>query len=325
MRKLTIAAERWPIAGSFTISRGSKTHAEVVVATIEEDGCIGRGESVPYRRYGETVDGVLAALEAARCAIEAGAGRSDVPKLVEPRAGRNALDCALWDLESRRTGVPVWQRCGLPAPQPVVTAFTLSLDEPAAMAAAARACQRPLLKLKLGRDGDRERLAAVRAAVPGARLIIDANEGWSTAELPSLLRACAEAGVELVEQPLPAADDAALARLQRPVAVCADESAHDAASLPQLLGRYDAVNVKLDKTGGLTPALQFAAAARAHGLLLMVGCMVSTSLSMAPASLLAGGARWVDLDGPLLLQQDRVPGLRYEGSLLQPAPAGFWG
>ncbi|MBM4060162.1 MAG: dipeptide epimerase [Planctomycetes bacterium] len=328
MRRLTVTAERWPIAGGFTIARGSKTHAEVVVVTLEQDGCLGRGECVPYPRYGESVDGVLAALAAARNAIEAGAERAEVPGLLGPRAARNALDCALWDLESRRSGVPVWRRCGLPAPVPVVTAFTLSLGVPEAMAtaaAAAVAAGRPLLKLKLGRDGDRERLAAVRAAAPRARLIVDANEGWAPESLPGMLAACAEVGVELVEQPLPAAADEALRGLCRPVPVCADESAHDAAGLAALLGCYDAVNVKLDKTGGLTPALDFAAAARKRGLSVMVGCMVATSLAMAPAQLLAGGAVVADLDGPLLLEKDRQPGIRYEGGTMFPAPRELWG
>lgn len=326
MRTLSIATERWPIAGGFTISRGSKTHAEVLVVSLHQDGLTGRGECVPYRRYDETVEGVSAALEAARPAIEAGAERDEIPRLLQPRAARNALDCALWDLQAKLTGVPAWKRCGQPPPQPVITAFTLSLDTPEAMAAAAvRAGDRPLLKLKLGRDGDRARLRAIRAAVPRARLIVDANEGWAPAELPELLAACADAGVELVEQPLPAAADGWLADLHRPVPVCADESAHDVHSLPRLLGRYDAVNLKLDKTGGLTPALQFAAAARDAGLGLMVGCMVSTSLSMAPAMLLASGAQFVDLDGPLLLQRDRQPGLRYDGSLMHPPPRELWG
>lgn len=326
MVTLDIAVERWPIAGSFTISRGSKTHAEVVVVTLQEGGSAGRGECVPYRRYGETVDGVVAALEAARAAIEAGAGFADVGNLLAPRAARNAVDCALWDLQSKRTGVPVWQRLGLPPPRPLVTAYTLSLDRAEAMAAAAaRASDRPLLKLKLGADGDRARLLAVRRAAPAARLIVDANEGWSSDELPDLLACCAETGVELVEQPLPATADAALLGLPRPVPICADESAHDASGLAALLGRYDAVNLKLDKTGGLTPALEFAAAAKAHGLRLMVGCMVSTSLAMAPAMLLGGTADFVDLDGPLLLQQDRQPGIRYDGSIMHPPPRELWG
>ena len=325
-RRLDIAVERWPIAGTFTIARGSKTAAEVVVVTLSEGEHQGRGECVPYKRYDETPAGVVQALEAARGPIEAGAGRAAVARLLQPRAARNALDCALWDLEAKATGVPVWQRCGVALPQPVVTAYTLSLDTPDAMAAAARrAHDRPLLKLKLGRDGDRQRLLAVRAARPDARLLVDANEGWTAAVLPALLAACAEVSVELVEQPLPAADDAALAGIHRAVPVCADESAHDRQGLPQLLGRYDAVNVKLDKTGGLTEALAFAIAARAAGLDVMVGCMVATSLAMAPAMLLAGMAKWVDLDGPLLLQQDRVPGIRYDGAQMQPPPRELWG
>lgn len=326
MRTLTVTTERWPIAGAFTISRGSKTHAEVVVVELHENGRTGRGECVPYKRYDETVDGVLAALAGARAAIENGAERGDVPRLLAPRAARNALDCALWDLESKRSGVPVFARAGLPAPVPCTTAFTLSLDTPESMAAAAaRAADRPLLKLKLGREGDRERLRAVRAAAPRARLVVDANEGWSAAELPGLLEACASVGVELVEQPLPAGDDGALRGLRRAVPVCADESAHDAEGLERLLGLYDAVNVKLDKTGGLSGAIAFADAARGRGLDVMVGCMVATSLAMAPAQLLASRSRWVDLDGPLLLQRDRSPGIRFEGSTMWPAPRELWG
>jgi L-alanine-DL-glutamate epimerase-like enolase superfamily enzyme len=326
MLTLTVASESWPIAGSFTISRGSKTAAEVVVVTLEQDGATGRGECVPYPRYRETVPGVIAALEAARPAIEAGCGRADVPRLVAPHAARNALDCALWDLEAKLAGRPVWQLAGLAEPRPLITAFTLSLDTPEAMArAAAAAAHRPLLKLKLGRDGDAERLAAIRAAAPRSRLIVDANEGWSAEGLPALLEACAAAGVELVEQPLPAGHDEALRGLKRAVTICADESAHGRDSLQELAGKYDAINVKLDKTGGLTEALALAAAARHQGFRLMVGCMLATSLAMAPAMLVAQAAQVVDLDGPLLLKDDRDPGLRYDGSLMLPPPPALWG
>jgi L-alanine-DL-glutamate epimerase-like enolase superfamily enzyme len=323
---LTVERESWPIAGSFTISRGSKTAADVVTVTLTGDGVSGRGECVPYARYNETVDGVVAALEAARGAIEGGLTREDVPKHIAPKAARNALDCALWDLEAKRTGKPVWQLAGLPEPKPVITAYTLSLDTPEAMGeAAARASERPLLKLKLGREGDEARLIAIRRNAPKARLIVDANEGWSIEILPRMLAACAEAGVELVEQPLPAADDGALSGLKRAVTVCADESAHGLDGLPALAGKYDAINIKLDKTGGLTPAIALARAAQAQGMTVMIGCMLATSLAMAPAMLLTPLARVVDLDGPLLLKDDRVPGIRFEGNLMHPPPPALWG
>ncbi|MBM3519737.1 MAG: dipeptide epimerase [Alphaproteobacteria bacterium] len=326
MRSLAVGIESWPIAGRFTIARGSKTVADVVTVTLREAGHEGRGECVPYPRYGETVEAVASALEMARPAIEAGASRQEVARLLAPRAARNALDCALWDLEAKQTGVPVWQRAGLSTPQPLVTAFTISLAAPQEMAeAAARAAERPLLKLKLGGPGDAERLRLVRAAAPASRLIVDANEGWSPDELASMLAACAEAGVELVEQPLPAGNDGGLAAIARPVPVCADESAHDADQLASLAGKYDAINIKLDKTGGLTDALALARAARAMGFRIMTGCMLATSLAMAPAMLMAQLADVVDLDGPLLLARDREPGIVYEGSLMRPPAARLWG
>ena len=326
MRTLAVAHESWPIAGSFTISRGSKTAADVVTVTLTEDGAVGRGECVPYPRYDETVAGVLAALEVARDEIESGCGRGDVARLLTPRAARNALDCALWDLESKKSGTPVWQMAGLDEPISLMTAFTLSLDTPAAMAeAAAKAATRPLLKLKLGRDGDAERLKLIRRAAPLSRLIVDANEGWTPQTLAAMLDACAEARVELVEQPLPAGNDEALRGLERGVAICADESAHDRAHLDKLLGKYDAINIKLDKTGGLTEALALAQAAKSSGLKIMTGCMLATSLAMAPAMLVAQLGGIVDLDGPLLLQKDRVPGIAFDGSLMRPAPRSLWG
>ena len=326
MPKLTLAHERWPIAGSFTISRGSKTHADVVTVTIEEAGHAGRGECVPYGRYNETVEATLAALEHARPAIEAGLTRDQVAAHVAPLSGRNALDCALWDLEAKCKGTTVWRLAGLAEPKPIATAYTLSLDTPEKMAAAAAtASTRPLLKLKLGREGDAERLRLIRAAAPNTRLIIDANEGWSPEILPRMLAVCAECGVELVEQPLPASDDEALRRIARPVAVCADESAHDSHSLEALRGKYDAVNIKLDKTGGLTEALVMRDAARAMGFQVMVGCMLATSLAMAPAFLVAQGAEIADLDGPLLLQRDREPGIEFTGSLMHAPKPELWG
>jgi len=324
--RLTIAEERWPIAGSFTISRGSKTEAHVVTVTLEDEGHVGRGECVPYPRYEETVPQVMAALEAVRSRIEAGIARDDVPSILGPHAARNALDCALWDLAARKAGKPVWQLAGLPEPKPAITAYTLSLDTPEAMGeAAAKAAQRPLLKLKLGREGDAERLKLIRRNAPDSRLIVDANEGWTPDTLAPMLAACAEAGVELVEQPLPAGDDEALRAVSRTVTVCADESAHGLDTLDQLVGKYDAINIKLDKTGGLTPAIALARAARERDLRIMVGCMLATSLAMAPAFLLTPLAEVIDLDGPLLLKHDRDPAIRFDGSLMQPPPRDLWG
>ncbi len=326
MRSLHVAVERFPIAGKFVISRGAKTEAVVVVASIEEARARGRGECTPYARYGETVETVCAEIESVRAAIEAGADRPALQALLPPGAARNALDCALWDLAAKSGGVPVYALAGLPRPAPATTAFTISVASPEEMAAAAaRASWRPLLKIKLAGAGDAARIAAVRAAAPQATLVIDANEAWTEAELPFLLEACARAGVALVEQPLPAGRDAALARIERIIPICADESAHAREGLADLADRYDAVNLKLDKTGGLTEMLAMAAAAEAAGFALFIGCMVATSLAMAPALLLAGRASFVDLDGPLLLARDRPDGLVFEGSVIQPASPALWG
>jgi len=325
-RDLTAGVERFPIRGGFTISRGAKHEARVVVATISDGAHRGRGECVPYARYGESVEGVAKAIEACAPAIAAGLDRAGLQALLPPGAARNALDCALWDLEAKISRQSAAERAGVAPLHAVETAFTISLGPPEEMAARAREAARyPLLKLKLGGDGDEARLAAIRDAVPKARLIADANEAWRTSDLERLLAAAKAAGVELIEQPLPAGDDAALAHIARIVPVCADESVHDRASLSGLPARYDAVNIKLDKTGGLTEALATAAEARTLGLKVMVGCMVATSLAMAPALLLARGADWVDLDGPLLLERDRVPGLAYTSGTVMPAPAALWG
>ncbi len=324
--RLSVTAERWPIAGSFTISRGAKTEAEVVVATLADGEHAGRGECVPYARYGETVDGVIAAIARLAPAVANGLDRNDLAASLPAGAARNALDCAFWDLAAKRSGTPAHVLAGLPQPNPLVTAYTISLAAPEIMAdAAAAAAARPLLKVKLGGPGDPARIAAVRTAAPDSALIVDANEGWTAANLMDNLAACAEAGVRLIEQPLPARDDAALASCPHAVPICADESVHDRASLAGLRGRYDAVNIKLDKTGGLTEALAVAAAARSLGFDLMVGCMVSTSLAIAPALLVAQGARYVDLDGPLLLARDRPDGLRFDGSIVHPASPALWG
>ena len=323
---LSARIEHWPIAGSFTISRGAKTEAVTVVAEVSRGGHGGRGECVPYPRYGETPEATLAALQAMQEPLARGLDRRTLQAVMPPGAARNALDCALVDLEAKSCGKRVWELFGRPAPKACVTAYTISLGTPETMAAAtAKAAQRPLLKIKLGGDGDGRRIAAVRQAAPDSELIVDANEAWTPDNLEQNLRHCADAGVTLVEQPLPAGRDEALQRIRRPIAVCADESVHDRASLEGLRERYDAVNIKLDKTGGLTEALAMADAAQALGFQIMVGCMVATSLAMAPAMLLAPVARFVDLDGPLLLARDRDGGLRYDGSLVYPPEAALWG
>ncbi|MEE9280354.1 MAG: N-acetyl-D-Glu racemase DgcA, partial [Myxococcota bacterium] len=285
MRSLSARAESWPIAGTFAISRGSKTEARVVVAELREGSARGRGECVPYARYGETIEGVLELIEDLRTELERGLDRNGLAERLPAGAARNAVDCALWDLEAKRTGRRVWELAGVPEPGPLVTAYTISFDTPEAMAEAARsASDRPLLKLKLGGNTDRERVGAVRAAAPNARLVVDANEAWSLARLRELGPALAELGVELIEQPLPASEDSSLGQLSCPVPLCADESVHDSATLEPLRGRYDLINVKLDKTGGLTEALELAAAAQSKGMGIVVGCMVGTSLGMAPAT-----------------------------------------
>jgi L-alanine-DL-glutamate epimerase-like enolase superfamily enzyme len=327
---LALAAESRPIAGSFTISRSTKTEAVVVIAELGDGKARGRGECVPYARYGESVESVMTQIKAIEPLLAAGLDRRALQAAMPPGAARNALDCAFWDLEAKRSGRPVHELAGLPAPHALTTAFTISLGAPAAMAeAAAKVATRALLKVKLGGDsdqgGDVVRVVAVRAAAPKATLIVDANEGWDEQNLVANLAACAAAGVVLVEQPLPDGRDQMLARIKRPIPVCADESAHDRASLPGLAGKYDAVNIKLDKTGGLTEALAMAGEAERAGLTIMAGCMVATSLAMAPAMLLAQTARYVDLDGPLLLAKDRPDGLRYEGSLVYPPVAALWG
>jgi L-Ala-D/L-Glu epimerase len=318
--------ERWPIAGRFAISRGAKTEAVTVVAEVRHDGRIGRGECVPYPRYGETPEQTLATLKSMQGRVAQGLDRQALRAAMQAGAARNALDCALLDLEAKTAGQRVWNLLGRPTPRACTTAYTISLDAPEAMAAAtARAAHRPLLKIKLGGDGDGDRIAAVRRAAPESELIVDANEAWTLDNLAQRLAECAKAGVTLVEQPLPAGQDQALARIRRPLAICADESVHDRNSLQGLRERYDAVNIKLDKTGGLTEALAMADAAQALGFEIMVGCMVATSLAMAPAMLLAHAARFVDLDGPLLLARDRDGGLRYDGSLVYPPDAELWG
>jgi L-alanine-DL-glutamate epimerase-like enolase superfamily enzyme len=325
--ELSVRIERWPIAGAFAISRGSKTEAVVVVVELSDGTHRGRGESVPYARYGETPDGIVAAIDGLRPALRRGLDRAALQGAMTAGAARNALDCAYWDVNAKQTGRPAYELAGIRAPAPLTTAYTISLSPAAEMAAAAeRAAWRPLLKVKLGGGGDdRERITAVRRAAPQAEIIVDANEGWDADNFEQNLAACADVGITLIEQPLPEGRDDALARIKRPIPVCADESVHGRASLDALAGKYDAVNIKLDKAGGLTEALALAAEAERRGFTIMVGCMVATSLAMAPAMLVAQRARLVDLDGPLLLAKDRSDGLRYDGSLIYPPEPALWG
>jgi L-alanine-DL-glutamate epimerase-like enolase superfamily enzyme len=325
-RVLSVTAERFPIAGTFTISRGSKTEAEVVTCTISEGAFVGRGECVPYRRYGESVESVLAQIERVAEDIAAGLDRQGLLAAMPAGAARNAVDCALWDLEAKASGRSVAEIVCREAPAPLQTAFTLSLGSADAMGAQARQnAHRPLLKIKLGTDGDIERMEAVCEAAPHARIIVDANEGWTAETIARNIDAAARLGIALIEQPLAAGDDVLLRDLPHAVPICADESVHETKDLHKLVGLYDAINIKLDKAGGLTAAIELRNQARALGFQIMVGCMVGTSLAMAPAVLLAQGAEFVDLDGPLLLAQDRKPGLAYSGSLVSPPIAALWG
>ncbi|CCM75854.1 N-acetyl-D-Glu racemase DgcA [Rhizobium mesoamericanum] len=325
-RSLEIQTESFPILGAFTISRGAKTSADVILCTIREHGIVGQGECVPYRRYGETVESVAAQIEAARPLIEASLTRQELQRAMPPGAARNAVDCALWDLEAKSSGNSVIKDLGLTKPKPLTTAFTISLGEPDVMAGQARAnADRALLKIKVGTGDDERRIRAVREAAPNAAIILDANEGWPEETLEHHLRIAAEMRIALVEQPLPAGKDDLLAEIRRPVLVCADESVHHTGDLASLRDRYDAINIKLDKTGGLTEALAMKKEAQRLDFKIMVGCMVGTSLAMAPAVLLAQDAEFVDLDGPLLLARDREGGLRYAASLVWPPETTLWG
>jgi len=325
-RSLVAYQESWPIRGSFRISRGAKTSADVVVVEISDGDHTGRGECVPYPRYGESPSTVLDEISTIREQIGHGATRLDILSLMPSGAARNAVDCALWDLEAKQTGRSVADLAGISEAGPLITAFTLSLDSPEKMAAAALLnAHRPLIKLKLGGEGDIERVTAVRKAAPKSRLIVDANEAWDFEMMESYFPAMADLGVELIEQPLPAGQDAGLSDLVRPVPICADESCHDTSTLDEVAANYDYINIKLDKTGGLTEALQMAEAARDFGLGIMVGCMLGTSLGMAPAMLLGGLARFVDLDGPLLLEKDRPNGIHFDESVMHPSTHALWG
>ncbi|MGE4221018.1 MAG: N-acetyl-D-Glu racemase DgcA [Alphaproteobacteria bacterium] len=326
MIRLAARAESWPLAKAFSISRGRRTETELVVCEVSDGTHTGRGECMANIRYGETQAGVVAELEALAPALAGGLDRLALQHRMPAGAARNALDCALWDLEAKQAGRPVWALAGLPRPEPLQTVYTLSVDTPERMAEAAAAeAARPVLKMKLTGDGDLERVAAVRQAAPDARLVVDANEAWTPEMVGRFATALKALGVQMIEQPLPADADAALAGYPHPLPFCADESCHTATDVERLRDRYEMLNIKLDKTGGLTEALRLRAAALAAGMQVMVGCMVATSLSMAPAFLVAQGAAVVDLDGPLLLGRDRPHGLRYDGSTVHPPEAALWG
>ncbi|MDW4498607.1 N-acetyl-D-Glu racemase DgcA [Sulfitobacter sp. D35] len=319
---IEVSRDTFPLAQVFTISRGSRTEAQVLTVRVSDGGVTGWGECVPYARYGETLESVTAQIEGLGGAVT----RETLGGLLPAGAARNAVDCALWDLAANRAGKRAWEIAGLDAPGPVITAYTLSLDTPEAMRAQAeKNAARPLLKIKLGTPDDMPRLEAVRAGAPEARIIVDANEGWSADVYADLAPHLLRLGVDLVEQPLPAGEDEALRGLERPVPVCADESCHDRESLAGLKGKYDVVNIKLDKTGGLTEALALRDAAQRQGYGVMVGCMVGSSLAMAPAVLVAQGARIVDLDGPLLLAEDRDHALTFDDQGIHPPTAALWG
>ena len=326
MLQLRVREERWPIRGVFRISRGARTEATVVVVEVTDGTFTGRGECVPYPRYAETVGGVISLAQQIGATMGPESERWRLRRDWPAGAARNAVDAALWDLETKRAGVRAWQLAAVSEPAPLLTAYTISLDEPAAMGRAAAAeAHRPLLKLKLDGVGDLVRVRAVHEAAPGARIIVDANEAWTRTQYETLVPALADLGVELIEQPFAAGRDGELRTLARPIPVAADESCHTAEDVSLLADRYDVVNVKLDKTGGLTEALRVMAAAREAGLGVMVGCMVGTSLGIAPATLLGGAAQYVDLDAPLLLERDRDEGLKYEGSVLYPPAPELWG
>jgi len=319
--RITVQPETFQLAQVFTISRGSRSQAEVLTVRIEKDGLIGWGECVPYARYGESLASVTEQIEAL-----GDISHGELAEALPAGAARNALDCAFWDLQAKTSGVPVAQRIGLQKLQPQITAYTLSLDSPEAMERQAKLnAHRPLLKIKLGTPDDMPRLEAVRRGAPKARIIVDANEGWSAEVYSDLAPHLLRLGVELVEQPLPASEDDALLGLARPLPICADESCHDRSSLPHMRGKYDYANIKLDKTGGLTEALALRDAALEAGFGLMVGCMVGSSLAMAPAVLLAQAAQFTDLDGPLLLAEDRDHALKFDADGVHPPVAALWG
>jgi len=324
--KLHAQIQRWPVAGAFTISRGAKTHVDVVVAEIVDGDHVGRGEGTAIYYHGESAESVLAQVLAEAQAIEDGLTRDQLLIRMPRGAARNAIDCALWDLEAKKTDVPVWKLAELQRPQSVVTAFTISLGEPEKMEADARAAAHlPLLKLKLAGEGDEARVAAVRRGAPGARLIVDANEAWTGRDIAAEAAILAAYGVELIEQPVKAGQDALLDGVISPIPFAADESCQDRVDLTRCVGRYQAINIKLDKAGGLTEALALAAEAKVMGLEVMVGCMLATSLGIAPAFLVAQQARWIDLDGALLLAEDRPSAMQAKDGLLEPPGPELWG
>ncbi|MEM9106583.1 MAG: N-acetyl-D-Glu racemase DgcA [Pseudomonadota bacterium] len=325
-RVLSASETVFPLAETFTISRGSRTEARTVTVVVEDGHHVGQGESVPYARYDESVDGVIAEIMELHNAVAAGMSRAELQQALPGGAARNALDCALWDLEAKQAGRRAYELAGLAEPGPVQTAFTLSLEEPEVMREKARKnAHRPLLKIKLGGEGDLARLEAVRSGAPDCAIIVDANEGWTPETYHTLAPELIRLGVKVVEQPLPAGQDEALANMDRTLPVCADESCHDRGSLPDMIGKYDMINIKLDKTGGLTEALALKHQALEAGLSIMVGCMVASSLAMAPAMLLAQGADIVDLDGPLLLATDRPDPLLYDADGVHPSTSKLWG
>ena len=324
---LNIHIEAWPLTGAFRISRGTRKVSDVLMVEVNDGNYVGRGECFPYARYGEDIDSVQKQLNSVRSEIEHGLDRQALLNVLAPGAARNAVDCALWDLEAKRAGVRVWDLADLPAPEPVTTVYTLGVDEPAIMGERAREnSDRPRLKLKMTGDGaDLERVRNIHKNAPNARLVVDANEGWSIEQYLEYAPQFKELGVEMIEQPLPSTDDEQLSGVDRPIPVCADESCHDRATLQSLVGKYDMINIKLDKTGGLTEALNLRDAALKQGLSIMVGCMIGTSLAMAPGILVAQAATIVDLDGPLLLAEDRNPGLSFTGSIIHPPEPRLWG
>ena len=324
--ELSLAAESWPISVIFALSRGSKAEAEVIVATIRDGEYEGRGECVPYKRYGETIESVKAQIESARSEVEKGLSRTELQKILPPGAARNALDCALWDLEAKQKGRSIWELLNI-KPEPKQTAFTISLHTPGKMAeeASVAAKEYSLLKIKLGAGGDEVRLKKIREAAPHARLIVDVNEGWDENNIGGMIQACESVGVELIEQPVSVEHSNILQNVRTPILICADESAHTSGDIPKLVGYYSAVNIKLDKAGGLTEALAMVKKAKEAGLAIMVGCNVSTSLSMAPATVLAQYADYVDLDGPLLLERDREPSIEYREGMIMPTVSEIWG
>lgn len=325
-RTLQASHDRFALTKPFRIARGVKTAADVVTVTINEGGAVGRGEGVPYPRYGESVETTLAAIAGVRDAIAAGAGREDLLALLPAGAARNAVDCALWDLEAKLAGTSVAAMLGLPEPAPIASALTIVIDTPDAMAAeAALLADVPLLKVKVAANDPAAQLLAVRAAAPAPRLIVDPNESWGRELLEAMQPLLVDLRADLLEQPVPADDDAWLDGFRSEIPICADEAVHVAGDLDRLAARYAVINVKLDKAGGLTAGMELARAARSRGLGVMTGCMVCSSLGIAPALLVAGLSDFVDLDGPVWLAEDRAGGVKDRGGRLDPPAQSFWG